>query len=67
MEVSGQLLAAVALPPWETTPDTNCVESWVGLRAGLEIMENKNPLALGGGIKPLLLCLPTHSIVIILS
>jgi hypothetical protein len=38
MEVSGQLHASAALPPWKEPPGTHWIGGWVGPRAVLDAM-----------------------------
>jgi hypothetical protein len=39
MEVSGQLYASATLPLEKQPPPTHCMGGWVGLRAGLDVVE----------------------------
>jgi hypothetical protein len=41
MEVSDQLYSPAALPPGERTPGTHWIGGWVGLRAGLDVVEER--------------------------
>jgi hypothetical protein len=44
MEVSDQLHAPAALPPWERAPGTNWIGGWVGSRAVLNaVVKRKIP------------------------
>jgi hypothetical protein len=49
MEVSGQLLVPVALPPGEIPPCSHCIGDWVGPRVGLYFGEQKILPLLGIG------------------
>jgi hypothetical protein len=42
MEVNGQLYAPPALPPEDRTSDVHCILDWMGSKAGLDAMENRN-------------------------
>jgi hypothetical protein len=48
MEVSGQLHALVALPPWEAASGTHCVGGCVGLRANQDAIEKRKILPFPG-------------------
>jgi hypothetical protein len=41
MGVSGQLHAPAAFTPGDTAPGTHCVGGWLGLRADLDVMEER--------------------------
>ena len=61
MKVSGQLHAVAALPPGNI-PDAHRIAGWVGLRAGLDVLETRKNLTSGGNRTP---DTPAHNIVTI--